>query len=109
MTKAELVAVIEHSARRLLQVSSPPVRYWLLTQVMGRDEEDRLLLQTIEECRDYPPKLKLLAKLREDGTWPIPKQRKLAEDQWLGPPYVLHLCSDAAEPVRAPSIQDLEG
>ncbi len=87
MSKAEFEGVVEHSARKLMQVSSPPVRYWLMTQVMGKDGDDRLLRQTILECERFPPRTKLLAKLHEDGTWPIPKQRKLAEDRGPGPPF----------------------
>jgi hypothetical protein len=87
MLRDDIDAIVEHSARKLLQISSPPVRYWLMTQVMDKEKNAALLQQTLQECSTYRPKLKLLEKLRPDGTWPIPRQRKLAEDAGRGPPY----------------------
>lgn len=86
MASEEFEKAIEQSSMRLLQVSCPPVRYWLLKDVMGKDREDALMKRAVAECEDYPPRVKLLQALREDGTWPISKQRKAAEDGGPGPP-----------------------
>jgi len=82
----EIRKVVEQSSRNLLRVSSPPVRYWLLTQVGGKSEDSLAVQKTLDECGTYPPMVKLLAKLREDGTWPIPKHREYAEKAGPGPP-----------------------
>lgn len=82
----EIDLIVEQSSRKLLQISVPPVRYWLLTQVLDKSDRDALLRMTVEECSTYAPKLKLLAKMNSDGTWPIAKHRKLAEDAGPGPP-----------------------
>ncbi len=83
---SEIRRVVEESSRKLFQISTPPVRYWLLSDVMRKGPDDQVLQRTREECRTYPPRLKLLKTLREDGTWPIPKQRKDEEDRGPGPP-----------------------
>lgn len=79
--------MVEESARKLLQIASPPLRYYLLTDLMGKAEHEPIVQRTLEECRTYPPKLKLLGTMREDGTWPIPKQRRIEEGKGPGPPY----------------------
>lgn len=86
MPLQEIESIVESSSRKLLRTSSPPVRYWLLTQVMDMDERDAAVQQALRQCEDYPPKLALLSKLREDGTWPIPRHKKYAEDVGPGPP-----------------------
>lgn len=86
MDLKEIERVVEHSSNKLFQMSSPPVKYWLLTQVMDKDEQDAVLKETLRHCETYPPKVRLLAKLRPDGTWPIPKQKKKAEEAGPGPP-----------------------
>ena len=86
MALEDIERIVEQSSNKLYQISSPPVRYWLLTQVMGKDERDAVLKDTLRQCESYLPKVKLLAKLRSDGTWPIPKQKKIAEDAGPGPP-----------------------
>ena len=83
---SEIDRVVQESARKLLQVSVPPVKYWLLVDTLGKDERDTLVQRTIAECKMYPLRLKLLRTLREDGTWPISKVRKTAEDAGPGPP-----------------------
>ena len=87
MLADDIDRVVEVSARRLLQISSPPVRYFLLTDLMAKGEEDQIVQRTIRECADYPPRKKLLQALRPDGTWPIPKQRRMSEDSGPGAPY----------------------
>ena len=87
MTLAEEIRrVVEESTRKLHQRASPPVNYWLLNQILGKGPEDLVLRNTLDECMRYPPKLSLLSKLRPDGTWPIPKTKKFAEDSGPGPP-----------------------
>jgi len=83
---SEIDRVVQETARKLLQVSVPPVKYWLLVDTLGQDENDPIVKRTIEECRVYPPRVKLIKTLREDGTWPISKARKAAEDAGPGPP-----------------------
>ncbi|MGB2581345.1 MAG: prenyltransferase/squalene oxidase repeat-containing protein [Thermoplasmata archaeon] len=84
--KAEIGRVVEESSRKLLQISTPPVKYWLLSDVLRKSPDDRMLQQTIKECETYLPRLRLLRALREDGTWPIARQRELAEERGPGPP-----------------------
>ncbi len=84
--RKEIEKVVEESSRKLFQVSFPPVRYWLLKGPMERKEDDPVLLKTVEECRTFPDKMRLLGRLREDGTWPIPRQKCLEEMAGPGPP-----------------------
>lgn len=86
MDLGEIERVVNQSANKLLHTSSPPVRCWLLTQVTNRDKDDVMMDEAIRQCEAYPPKVKLLDKLREDGTWPIPKHKKVVEDAGPGPP-----------------------
>jgi len=86
MIASELERVVEESSRKLFQISKSPVRYFLLTDIMGMTADDALVQQTMEECRRYPARVKLLSTLREDGTWPIPRQRRLEEERGPGPP-----------------------
>ncbi|MBU0685883.1 MAG: hypothetical protein ABIE25_05485 [Thermoplasmatota archaeon] len=86
MLLSEIDRVVQESARKLLQVSVPPVKYWLLVDTLGKDERDPLVQRIGAECRTYPPKVRLLRTQREDGTWPISKARKAEEDAGPGPP-----------------------
>ena len=86
MPLSEIDRVVQESARKLLQVSAPPIKYWLMVDTLGMDERDPLVQRTIAECKAYPPRLKLIRTLRKDGTWPISKSRKAAEDAGPGPP-----------------------
>lgn len=86
MDLKQIGRIVEQSSNKLFQVSSPPVKCWLLTEVMGKDEHDAVLKNVLRQCETYAPKMKLLAKLRPDGTWPIPKHKKIAEDAGPGPP-----------------------
>jgi len=87
MLRHEINAAIEHSCGRLAKIAIPPVKYWLQVYVQGLDEEDARVQRTLDSAKDYPPRVKLLRALREDGTWPISKQRQIAEDSGPGPPY----------------------
>ena len=82
----EIERVVEDSSRKLFQISRPPVKFYLLTDVMARRPSDPLVVQTLKECKLYPPRLKLLLNQREDGTWPISKQRRSAEEAGPGSP-----------------------
>jgi len=86
MKPSYLRNVVEQSSRRLLQVSIPPVRFWLLRDVMDRGESDILFRRTIEECELFPARLKLLNAIREDGAWPILKHQKKQEEKEGGAP-----------------------
>ncbi len=86
MLLSEIERVVQESSRKLLQVSVPPVKYWLLVDTLGKDERDPLVQRTIAECKVYPPRVKLINAQRPDGTWPISKARKAEEDAGPGPP-----------------------
>jgi len=86
MLRTEIDAVIEKSYNKLYQVSIPAVKYYLLTDVIAGSETDPLVQRTLEECKTYPPRLRLLKSLRPDGTWPISRERRLAEEKGPGPP-----------------------
>ena len=87
MRGTELDQAIDQSAQRLLKVAVPPVRFWLLTYIMQKGPEDHDVQKALDESKRYSPRVKLLEKLREDGTWPISSQRKAQEDAGPGPPY----------------------
>lgn len=86
MLLSEIDRVVQETARKLLQVSVPPVKYWLLVDTLGKEDSDPLVQRTIAECKAYPPRLNLIKTLRKDGTWPISRSRKAAEDAGPGPP-----------------------
>jgi hypothetical protein len=83
---SEIDRIVQETSSKLLQMAVPPVRYWLLVDTMGKDLNDPIVQKAMEECRAYPPRLRLIRTLREDGTWPISKARKAAEDAGPGPP-----------------------
>ncbi len=87
MLKVEIDKAVEESSSKLLKISIAPVRRWLLEYVLCKDREDTSLQRAIAESEHYPPRIKLLETLREDGTWPIPASRKVIEDAGPGPPY----------------------
>lgn len=82
----EIERVIEGSCGKLLGIAIPPVRYFLHTDLGAKREDDPLVIKTLEECAVYKPRQRLLATLRQDGTWPIPRERRLAEEAGPGPP-----------------------
>lgn len=82
----EVRRVVEDSTRKLTQMAIPPVKYWLLWDVLNNDFRDPVLQQARRECETYPPRIRLLKALREDGTWPLPKQRMAEEARGPGPP-----------------------
>lgn len=86
MTLDEIRKVVQESSSKLLQVSPPPIRYYLLVGMMGRDKNDPIVQHTVELAARYPPRVKLLNALREDGTWPISSSRCVQEQRGPGPP-----------------------
>ncbi len=85
--RQEINAAIEHSSVRLEKIAVPPVKFWLQVYVQGMDREDARVQRTLDDAKRYPPRVKLLNALREDGTWPISKQRMAMEEAGPGPPY----------------------
>jgi hypothetical protein len=83
---SEIRKVVETSTRKLFQVADPAVRLWMIKDLMKKGEDDPLFIQTAEECRRHPMRLRLLESLRDDGTWPISAQRRRAEESGPGPP-----------------------
>ena len=87
MLKREIDQAVEQSVQRLHKVAVPPVKYWLLTFVEMKGEEDSEVKRALKEAKEYPPRIKMLKALREDGTWQISKQRRKTEEAGPGPPY----------------------
>jgi hypothetical protein len=84
--------IVEESSRKLLQIASPSVRYWVLTDIIRKDREDREVQRTFDECRAYRPMLRLIETIRPDGTWPIPANlRNLAAAGLHPPSYYEHM------------------
>ena len=86
MNEEDICSLVEQSSRKLYQVAPPPVRFWLLTQVMEVEERSSRVQNVLKECMNYKPKVMLLEKLRPDGTWPLPEHKKAEEDAGPGPP-----------------------
>ena len=83
---AEIEKVVSESTAKLFQTALPPVRYWLLVDVMRRKPDDPLVQKALSECLTFPPRLRLLDSLRADGTWPVSRQKMLAEEAGPGQP-----------------------
>jgi hypothetical protein len=86
MSGAEIARMVDETSRRLCQMASPPVRYYLLTGIWKKPKKDVMVSRALDECRSYPPRVKLLKNLRSDGTWPISVSHR-KEEAGLGPPY----------------------
>ncbi len=87
LTPVELRRIIEYSAMKILQAGCPPAAYWTLVDVYEKPLDDPVVRDMVKQAEKYPPRLRLLGQLREDGTWPISAGRKAEEDSGLGPPY----------------------
>ncbi|MCU0860078.1 MAG: hypothetical protein MUE55_05795 [Thermoplasmata archaeon] len=87
LVRSEVERVVEDSYHKLYQIAAPPVRVYLLEEVMQKGREDAVVKAVLRDVERYPPRVKLLSTIRKDGTWPIPKQRKLAEEAGPGPPH----------------------
>src|SRR3989339_584587 len=72
MSTSDISRIIDESCRRLLQSSSPSVRYWLLRDIMGKDREDHIVQRTLVECERYPARVRLLKTMKDDGKWSVP-------------------------------------
>jgi hypothetical protein len=72
MRAADIERIVDESSMKLLQNSSPSVRYWLLRDIIGKDREDASLQRAFAECERYPARLRLLRSISDDGTWPVP-------------------------------------
>ncbi|MGD9963140.1 MAG: hypothetical protein AB7S97_04495 [Thermoplasmata archaeon] len=84
--------VVDESASRLLQSSSPSVRYWTLKDIMGKDREDAIVQRVLEECEKYPPRLQIIRKIGSDGTWSVPRTSERDEASYArAPEYVVHM------------------
>ncbi len=92
MQASPINRIVDESSRKLLQIASPSVRYWVLTDIMQKGKEDREVQRTLDECRTYRPMLRLVESIRPDGTWPIPaSQRNLAPGGLHPPSYHEHM------------------
>jgi hypothetical protein len=76
MLADEIGRMVDESANRLLQSSSPSMRYWVLKDIMRKDREDLVLQRALSECERYPPRLRILEGMNPDGTWPVPGARR---------------------------------
>jgi hypothetical protein len=86
MLYQEIQGIVEESSRKLLQISRPAVRFYLLADTEERPLDDPQVVQAVDETRQMPKRNRLLRTLRADGTWPISRQRRLAESAGPGPP-----------------------
>ncbi|HEX7393269.1 MAG TPA: hypothetical protein VF374_10040 [Thermoplasmata archaeon] len=82
----DIERIVEETSGKLFQISIPAVRYYILTDIMGRQDDDAIVRKTLGECRKYRPRARLLETLNPDGTWPLSRQRRLAEEKGPGPP-----------------------
>ncbi len=71
----EINRMVDESANRLLQSSSPSMKYWVLKDILRKDREDLVMQRALEECERYPPRLRLLDGIGPDGTRAVPKSR----------------------------------
>lgn len=83
----EVQSIVEESSRKLLQISRPPVRFYLLADVKELPLDDPQVINTLNEMKQMPRRIRLLQTLNPDGTWPISRSRRLAEASGPGPPY----------------------
>ena len=72
MPVTDVERIIDESSMKLLQSSSPSVRYWLLRDIIKRDREDTSLQRALAESERYPARLRLLKTISDKGTWTVP-------------------------------------
>ncbi len=82
----EIQNILEQSSRKLLQISRPNVRYYLLAGLKGLPLNDPQVMLAERELKGMPQRARLLNSIRPDGTWPISKQRRMEEAAGPGPP-----------------------
>lgn len=71
----EIDRMVDESASRLLQSSSPSMRYWVLKDILRKGREDLMLQRALQDCERYPPRLRILESANRDGTWPAPRSK----------------------------------
>jgi len=86
MSYEEIRNMIEQSSKKILQISRPPVRFYILAGAEERPLDDPQVMQAWNEMRQMPQRNRLLQTLRADGTWPISRQRRQEEAAGPGPP-----------------------
>ena len=82
----EIQNIIDQSSRKLLQISRPDVRFYVLAGLKGLPLDDPQVVLTEREMRRMPQRARLLNSIRPDGTWPISKERRMEEAAGPGPP-----------------------
>ncbi len=87
MQAKEIDKVVDEASRRLFQIASPAIRYYILTSLWGRPQDNVMVQKALEESRGYAPKVKLLERQNADGTWPIPVHKRAEEEAGPGQPY----------------------
>lgn len=87
MDRGDLERVVEESTQKLLRIAVPPVKYWTNRFVLQQSDDDPQQRKALAECESYPPRVRLLRALREDGTWPVTNSRASAERRGSGPPF----------------------
>lgn len=87
MSLSDLPRIVEESSRKLLHAGCPASRYWILVDVERRGLEDPRVVGVLKELERYPAKLRILARQREDGSWPISSARRADEESGPGPPF----------------------
>jgi len=91
MLASDINRVVDESARKLLQSSSPSVRYWALVDIVHKDREDHAVQRVLDECKTYPLMLRQMKSIQPDGTWQIPESQKRLDPTGLHPPsYYVH-------------------
>lgn len=92
MLATDINRIVDESAHRLLQSSSPSIRYWTLKDIMGKDREDAGIQRALADCEKYPPRLQILKRISPDGTWPVAEVNGDAPGPDVrGPEYRLHV------------------
>jgi hypothetical protein len=83
----EIDKLVDEASQRLFQIASAPIRYYILSDLWGRPEDNVMVQRALEESKSHAPRVKLLEKQRADGTWPIPSSKRAEEEAGHGPPY----------------------
>ncbi len=82
----EIQNILEQSSRRLLQISRPNVRFYVMAGLKQLPLNDPQVLLAEREMKKMPQRARLLNSIRPDGTWPVSKQRRMEEAAGPGPP-----------------------
>lgn len=87
----EINRMVDESANRLLQSSSPSMRHWVLKDILRKDREDLVMQRALEDCERYPPRLRLLEGIGPDGTWAVPRGRGGGHGRMGDEAYAVHM------------------